>query len=477
MPLLRINERRLTVDLINGYTQRVVFAADGRTERGLTTKVGLVQLGCAKNQVDGEEMLGTLAGEGDVRFVADKNDADVLIVNTCGFINSAKEESVNAILDAVRRKARGQVSKVIVTGCLAQRYGSELALEIPEVDAFLGIESAPQVGNVVFGARPANVNLVHDVIDKYPLIPQARLRASGTPWTAYLKVSEGCDHACTFCAIPGIRGRHRSKPLERLVIEAAQLAASGTVELNLVAQDTTAYGMDLYGRLALPELLEALSGVEGIRWLRLLYCYPTMVRQPLIDALKQFPQVIPYIDMPLQHGDDAMLKAMKRGGSVEQYKRLFGKMREALPDLTLRTTFLVGFPGETDAQFENLLRFVEEMQFDRVGVFTYSAEEGTPSFNLPGAIRPRLMQERKERLMSLQQPISLANNRRWVGREIDVLIEGERDGIAHGRSFRDAPEIDGAVLIPECTASPGQMVRAMVTDAQHYDVTARVLPD
>ncbi len=438
----------------------------------LTTKIGLVQLGCAKNQVDGEEMLGALTGKGDVRFVADKGDADVLIVNTCGFIDSAKEESVNAILDAVRRKQRGQVSKVIVTGCLAQRYGRELALEIPEVDAFLGIESAPIVGNVVFGARPVSSHQVLEVGDKYPLVPQARLRATGTPWTAYLKISEGCDHACTFCAIPGIRGRHRSKPLERLVAEATQLAEAGALELNLVAQDTTAYGMDLYGRLALPELLEALCAVPGIQWLRLLYCYPTMVRQPLLDVLQSFPQVVPYIDMPLQHGDDAMLKAMKRGGSVEQYKRLFGRMREQVPDITLRTTFLVGFPGETDTHFENLLRFVDEMRFDKVGVFTYSAEEGTPSFDFAGAVPARVMRERKNRLMALQQPISLANNQKWVGRDLDVLLEGRRDGTAVGRSPRDAPEIDGTVLLPLCNLPLGSLVRARVVSAAPYDLTA-----
>jgi ribosomal protein S12 methylthiotransferase len=443
--------------------------------RSLTTKVGLVQLGCAKNQVDGEEMLGALAGEGDVRFVADKGDADVLIINTCGFINSAKEESVNAILDAVRRKQRGQVSKVIVTGCLAQRYGSELAKEIPEVDAFLGIESAPKVGNVVFGARPARPNLVTAVEDRYPLIPQTRLRATATPWTAYLKVSEGCDHTCTFCAIPGIRGKHRSKPIERLVTEAEQLAASGAIELNLVAQDTTAYGMDLYGRLALPELLEALAAVQGIRWLRLLYCYPTMVRQPLLDALTNLPQVIPYIDMPLQHGDDAMLKAMKRGGSVEQYKRLFGRMRDALPDLALRTTFLVGFPGETDAQFENLLAFVEEMRFDRVGVFTYSAEENTPAFDLPDAVPARVMRERKDRLMAAQQPISLARNRAWVGRDLELLVESQNGSSAIGRSFRDAPEIDGEVTILDCDTCPGTLMTVRVTDAQPYDLTATAI--
>ncbi len=444
----------------------------------LTTKVGLVQLGCAKNQVDGEEMLGALSGTRGqaVQFVADKADADVLIVNTCGFIGPAKEESIAAILDAVKRKERGQVSKVIVTGCLAQRYGADLAKEIPEVDVFLGIESAPSIGNVVFGARPRQINLVEQVADKYPLVPQSRLRATATPWTAYLKISEGCDHTCTFCAIPGIRGKHRSKPIERLVQEARQLAASGARELNLVAQDTTAYGMDLYGRLALPELLRALAGVEGVRWLRLLYCYPTMVRQPLIDALRELPQVIPYIDMPLQHGDDLMLKAMKRGGSVEQYKRIFGKMRDALPDLALRTTFLVGFPGETDAQFENLLDFVREMRFDRVGVFTYSAEEDTPAFDLPDTVPPKVMRARRDALMAAQQPLSLANNQKWLGRTLDVLVESQRieDGRtdAVSRSFRDAPEIDGTVIVRGCDAAPGTFLRARVVEAEPYDLYA-----
>ena len=441
----------------------------------MTTKVGLVQLGCAKNQVDGEEMLGALAGGGRVQFVSDKADADVLIVNTCGFINSAKEESIAAILDAVKRKQRGQVSKVIVTGCLAQRYGADLAREIPEVDAFLGIESGPKITSVVFGDRPRQINLVEGVAEKYPLVPLRRLRATAAPWTAYLKISEGCDHTCTFCAIPGIRGKHRSKPIERLVLEATQLAQSGARELNLVAQDTTAYGMDLYGRLALPELLQALAPIEGISWLRLLYCYPTMVRQPLIDVLSDLPSVIQYIDMPLQHGDDAMLKAMKRGGSVEQYKRLFGKMRDALPDLALRTTFLVGFPGETDAQFESLLGFVQEMRFDRLGVFTYSAEEGTPAFDLPGAVPPKIMRERRDALMAAQQPISLENNTRWIGRTLDVLIESRRGEDAVGRSFRDAPEIDGEVIVSRCAAAPGEMISARVTSAQPYDLCAEAV--
>lgn len=439
-------------------------------------------------------MLGALAGTGDVEFVSQREDADVLIVNTCGFINSAKEESINAILDAVRLKQTGRVTKVIVTGCLAQRYGNDLAKEIPEVDAYLGIESAPRVGNVVFGARPAKTNLVTAVEEKYPLVPPARLRASATPWTAYLKVSEGCDHTCTFCAIPGIRGKHRSKPIERLVQEATDLAASGVFELNLVAQDTTAYGMDLYGRLALPELLDKLSAVPGILWIRLLYCYPTMVRQPLIDAINAHPNVIPYIDMPLQHGNDAMLKRMKRGGNVDQYRRLFDKMRDSIPDLTLRTTFLVGFPGETEEEFADLLKFVTDVKFDRVGVFTYSAEEGTPSFDMPGAVPARVMRSRRDQVMAAQQPISLENNRRWIGRELDVVIEGVRDGIPYGRSFRDAPEIDGAVILSDSSALnagelpdarptthgaparlPGTLVRAQITAAQAYDLNATVL--
>jgi ribosomal protein S12 methylthiotransferase len=439
----------------------------------LTTKVGLVQLGCAKNQVDGEEMLGALAGvDRDVQFVANQKEADVLIVNTCGFIESAKEESINAILDAVRLKKKGVISKVIVTGCLAQRYGKELALEIPEVDAFLGIESAPAIGNVVFGARPLRPNLVQDVADKYPLIPPPRLRATGSPWTAYLKVSEGCDHTCTFCAIPGIRGKHRSKPIERLVLEATQLAESGTLELNLVAQDTTAYGMDLYGRLALPELLKALAVIPGIQWIRLLYCYPTMVRPELIEAIQTLPQVIPYIDMPLQHGDDRMLKAMKRGGSVDQYRRLFDKMREALPDLTLRTTFLVGFPGETEEHVDNLQKFIEDVRFDRVGIFTYSAEEGTPAFDLPDPIPAATMKARKDLLMAAQQEISLANNQKWVGRELDVLIEAHRGSDSIGRSFRDAPEIDGEILISNSRLQPGTLTKVRIDSAQPYDLTA-----
>lgn len=435
------------------------------------TRVGLIQLGCPKNQVDGEEMLGALAERGGCEIVANAREADVLVVNTCAFIESAKQESIDAILKAVRMKARGSVSKVVVTGCLAQRYKEELAREIPEVDAFLGIESACRIGNVVF-EKPGERVQPADLAERYPLVPRARLRGSAAPWSAYLKVSEGCDHACSFCSIPSFRGRHRSKPIERLVAEAQDLARSGAVELNLIAQDTTAYGMDLYKRLALPELLHALSEVEGMRWLRLLYCYPTMVTDRLIDTLRTLPKVAPYIDMPLQHADDELLTAMKRGGNRDQYRRLFAKLRDALPDIALRTTYIVGFPGETDKHFERLLEFVEEIQFDRLGVFIYSPEEGTPAFGLEKGVPRKVASARRDHLMKAQQAISLARNREWVGRDLEVLIEHRRGDEAVGRSFRDAPEIDGSVVVKGSDACPGSFIRARVVEARHYDLVA-----
>ncbi|MDR3708000.1 MAG: 30S ribosomal protein S12 methylthiotransferase RimO [Capsulimonadaceae bacterium] len=436
------------------------------------TKVGLIQLGCPKNQVDAEEMLGAIMENGDksCEIAGDKNAADVLIVNTCAFIDSAKEESVNAILDAVRLKTHGSVKRVIVTGCLAQRYGEDLAKEIPEVDAFLGVESAHSISNVVFGELPSQRTQLTALTDRYPLVPRSRARA-GSPWTAYLKVSEGCDHGCTFCSIPSFRGRHRSKPIERLVAEATDLARSGARELCLIAQDTTAYGMDLYRRLALPELLQALCAVEGIDWLRLLYCYPTMVGDQLIETMARERKVLPYMDIPLQHGDDEMLKAMKRGGTVKQYTRLFERMREAIPNLTLRTTFIVGFPGETAEQFDNLMRFVDEIRFDRLGVFLYSKEENTPAALLADEVSRKIAIGRRDRLMKVQRSISREMNSDWIGREIEVLVERPRGEHWLARSWRDAPEIDGAVVL-NGDAKPGEIVNAIVTGADDYDLIA-----
>jgi len=433
-------------------------------------------LGCPKNQVDGEEILGAIAkayGD-DCELVSDKRDAEVLIVNTCGFIDSAKEESVNAILDAVKLKKRGIVKKVVVSGCLAQRYVADLSKEIPEVDAFIGVESAESVAKAIFARASQATSLVAPAPDSYPLVPSSRMRA-GAVWTAYLKVSDGCDHGCTFCSIPSFRGKHRSKPIERVVEEAKSLAESGAKELCVVAQDTTAYGLDLYKKLMLPELLDELCKIEQIRWIRLLYCYPTMVRDNLIETIARQPKVVPYIDIPLQHGEDAMLKSMNRAGVASSYTALTAKMRSAIKDLTLRTTFIVGFPGETDEQFETLKQFVKDNRFDRMGAFVYSKEENTPSANFSGEISREVANKRRNAIMAIQRTISLKAGRDWIGREIDILIESRTGNDAVGRSVRDAPEIDGAVIVKRCKAEPGSFIKAIVTDSSHYDLIARQL--
>jgi ribosomal protein S12 methylthiotransferase len=444
-------------------------------------KVSLINLGCAKNEVDSEEMLGLLQQEGysietsyDPAHIS--ADADVVVINTCGFIESAKEESINTILEALQRKERGEIKRVVVAGCLAQRYAKELAAEMPEVDAFLGTGQVGKIANVVGKSLirteqllDINVKPHHQWVD----VPtRARI---GAPWTAYLKISEGCDHACTFCAIPSFRGKHVSKPMERIIAEAQQLAAQGVKELNLIAQDSTQYGYDLYGKMRLPELLRELSQVDGIHWLRLFYCYPSRVNRGVIEAIAATPKVCHYIDMPLQHADDEMLRLMRRPMSYAGYLKLLADFRAAAPDVAIRTTFIVGFPGETKSHFATLERFIEEAQFDRVGVFTYSVEDGTPSAEMEPKVPTRTKNARKEALMQRQQSISLACNRKWVGRELEVLVEGRSPldvTTAVGRSFRDAPEIDGRVYIKRCTAQPGTFVRARVIEARPYDLVA-----
>ncbi|MGC4045982.1 MAG: 30S ribosomal protein S12 methylthiotransferase RimO [Armatimonas sp.] len=440
-----------------------------------TKKIGLVSLGCPKNLVDSEEMLGALVEGGQAELVDANNPSDVVVVNTCAFIESAKQESIEAILTQLKRRKKGEVGRVVVAGCLAQRYGAELAAELPEVDAFIGIQSAGQIGDVVFGKRgtalPMAGNLVAPITEKYPLIPPSRVRATA-PWTAYLKVSEGCDHGCTFCSIPNFRGKHRSKPMERIVEEARRLVDAGACELNLIAQDTTAYGMDLYKELALPRLLEQLGQIDDLKWVRLLYCYPTMMTDRLMKTMADTPNVAHYVDIPLQHGSDSMLRRMKRGGSVASYHRLLARLRTAMPDIAVRTTFLVGFPGETDAEFAELESFVSEAQFDRVGVFTYSPEEGTPGYDMTPVVSKKLARERRAALMETQQPISLARNRELVGRSIAVLMEGE----GRGRTWRDAPEIDGIAQVRGAdTATPGSWAQARVVEALPYDIVAEAM--
>ena len=383
-----------------------------------------------------------------------------MVINTCGFIDAAKEESINTILEALQRKKRGEIKRVVVAGCLVQRYAKELAAEMPEVDVFLGAGQMGSISSVVERSliRADQLLEVPDRPHHRWVNTPTRVRL-GAPWTAYLKISEGCDHACTFCAIPSFRGKHASKPMEAILAEAEALAANGVRELNLIAQDSTQYGYDLYGGMRLPELLKQLSAIEQIHWIRLFYCYPSRVNRGIIEAIANTPKVCHYIDMPLQHADNAMLRAMRRPMSYEGYIKLLSDFRQAAPDVAIRTTFIVGFPGETPKHFATLQRFVEEAQFDRVGVFEYSVEDGTPSALMKPQVSTRTKSARKNTLMELQQPISLARNKRWIGRELEVLVEG-RSAVdvttAVGRSFRDAPDVDGKVYLRRCTSKAGQ---------------------
>lgn len=446
--------------------------ATGRSN-GQPPSVAIVNLGCAKNAVDAEEMLGVLAEHG-YTLTADTSRADVLIVNTCGFIASAKEESLAAIRDALRWKRR-RGAKVIVAGCLSQRYGSKLLEQVPEVDALIGVGQMARIHEVV----QRTLSEEQPVIEHTP--PQHRWAQTGTrvlstaPWSAYLKISEGCDHKCSFCAIPAFRGAHVSKPLERVLSEAEDLARRGVKEVNLIAQDSTQYGLDLYGKQMLPRLLRELSSLGTFRWIRVLYCYPSRVTDEVIEVLASTPGVLAYVDIPLQHADDEILRAMARPPGREPYLRLIRRLREANPDMTIRSTFIVGFPGETEEHFANLLSFLEEAQLDRGGAFIFSPEDGTPAEKLPNRVPSRVAQTRYDRLMRLQQRISLARNRAWVGREMEVLVEAAHPAQRHlwiARSFRDAPEVDGTVLVRARNAQPGEFITVRITDATAYDLIA-----
>lgn len=443
-----------------------------------TGRVRLTHLGCPKNLVDAEEMLGVLRRDG-FELSGGTGDADVEVIHTCGFIEAAKQESIGAILEALERKKRGQTRRVIVTGCLAQRYGAELAAEMPEVDAFGGTGRSGQIASLIRDSLTAPAPLVRiSSHPKHEWVSHLERERATPRWTAYLKISEGCDHQCTFCAIPSFRGAHTSKPFDSVFEEAERLVAGGAIELNLIAQDSTQYGYDLAGRCLLPELLGALSGIAGLKWIRVFYCYPSRVNGAVIEALATTPKVLPYIDMPLQHADDGVLKRMRRPGTGEGYLRLLGRIRGAMPQAAIRTTFIVGFPGETEEEFGSLLRFVEAARFDRVGVFEYSAEDGTPAGIMPGRIPARIKRSRRDRLMALQASISREIGESWIGQEMEVLVEAEAayaqgDGpCRRGRSFRDAPEIDGQVMVRRCAAKPGEMVRARVTGASAHDLVS-----
>jgi ribosomal protein S12 methylthiotransferase len=447
----------------------------------MTTKTfAFVSLGCPKNLVDSERMLGKLAQDG-YRLTPDADGADVVVINTCGFIEPARQESLGVIREMLTLKEQGRVGAVVVAGCLAERKKDALLQEVPGVDQIVGVFGREEIVQVLDRTRkkrgqdeqrslfrPAPVRALEDT---------ARLRITPRHY-AYLKISEGCDRLCTFCAIPGMRGKHVTKPIEEVLREARELAEDGVRELIVVAQDTTYYGLDLYGRVRLAELLRKLGDVEGLEWVRVLYAYPIHFTDELIETLATTPKIVPYLDLPLQHINDRLLKRMQRRVSRAETEDLLARLRSAIPNLTLRTTFIVGFPGETETEFEELCDFVRTARFERAGVFPYSLEPDTPAERLPDHLPEEIKQERRNRLMAIQQEIAFAWTQRQVGKELEAIVDGpdpEVPGHVLARSHADAPDIDCVVRLKGKGLCRGDLVRARVTAADGYDLAARAI--
>ena len=438
-------------------------------------RVHLVTLGCPKNQVDSEVMLGVLARRGH-EMVLDPDAADVLVVNTCAFIGPAKEESIDAILDLAVVKAARPGRRLVVTGCLAQRYADDLQQALPEVDVFVGTGDLLRIADAVeapLADAPVVYRGAQHVLPPHGVAARVR---TGAWWTAYLKVSEGCDHACSFCIIPKIRGRHESRSMDDLVAEAVSLAAEGAVELSLIAQDLTAYGRDLPGDASLARLLRALAvRVPDVRWLRLLYAYPSSVTDELLEVIADEPAVCPYLDMPLQHISDRMLRTMRRERSGAAIRRLIARIRRAVPEIALRTSFIVGFPGETDADVRELCDFLEEAEFDHVGVFRYSQEENTPAAAFPEQLSEAVKAERWERVMAAQARIASRRAAAHRGRTVEVLVEGrDARGRLIGRTRGQAPEIDGRTYL-HGRAAAGDLVQARIVGTETYDLVGDIV--
>ena len=434
-------------------------------------KVLFISLGCDKNLVDTEVMLGLLDSKG-YQMTDDEAEADVIVINTCCFIHDAKEESIQNILEMAEYKKNEKVKALIVTGCLAQRYREEILQEIPEVDIVLGVTAYDKILEAVDEALKGKSEVILKDKDMLPLVDTKRLVTTGGHF-AYLKIAEGCDKCCTYCIIPKILGNFRSVPLERLLKEAEELAKQGVKELILVAQETTLYGTDLYGKKTLPLLLKELCKIAGLRWIRLLYCYPEEITEELIQVMKEEKKVCHYLDLPIQHASDAVLKRMGRRTTKAEIKEMIAKLRKEIPDICLRTTLITGFPGETKKQHEELLEFIDEMEFDRLGVFTYSAEEDTPAAGMPDQIPEEVKEERQAELMELQQEIAFDNADAMVGKEILVMIEGKvADENAYvGRTYRDAPNVDGLIFInTEEVLVSGDFAKVKVTGAIDYDL-------
>ena len=438
--------------------------------------VSMVSLGCAKNLVDSERMMAALR-EGGYVLTADPADADAAVVNTCGFIQAAKEEAIETILDLIRYKEEGSLKRIIVTGCLAERYREEVAEQFPEVDAVIGIGDQTEICKVL--DRVTAGDRVTRFAPKCDMPLTGRRILATLPFFAYLKIAEGCSNGCTYCAIPAIRGKYRSVPMEDVLAEARGLAESGVTELVVIAQDTTRYGEDLYGEPKLPELLHRLCEIEGFHWIRVMYCYPERITDALIDVIANEPKIVKYLDIPMQHCSAGILKAMRRAGDAQMLRALFAKLRARIPGLTLRTTLLVGFPGETDADFTELAEFIAEVRFDRLGCFAYSEEENTVAARMPDQVDEDVRTHRAELIMEQQMQIATALNEARVGTEAEAVIEGydTQNACWIARTAADAPDIDGYVYL---AGAPdgfriGDYVTVRITDTADYDLIGEVI--
>lgn len=442
----------------------------------MTKKVAVVTLGCPKNQVDSEIMSGLLAQ--DYIFIENPEEADIIVVNTCTFIQSAKEESIETIFEMSRFKESGTCQTLIATGCLAQQYGQELMQDIPELDGVLGTGNIDEIIKVVQASEGTRTMLIKGGTPNF-LHDELMPRKRSTPdYLAYVKVAEGCDNYCTYCVIPYVRGHFRSRPEESVIREVQEMAAQGVKEIMVMAQDTTRYGHDLHGELRLPQLIHQLARIEGIEWIRLMYCYPDRFTDELIETMRQEPKVCRYIDLPLQHADNKILKDMNRRGTREEAETLIGKLRNAMPDITVRTTMITGFPGESEQEFLTMVDFIERVQFDRLGVFAYSQEENTPAGQREDQVSPEVREQRREQIMQIQQEISLARQQRWVGRIVTVMLEQKQpDGRWMGRTEGDAPEIDGQVYITgtQTSLQVGDLIKVRILEADSYDLIGEVV--
>jgi ribosomal protein S12 methylthiotransferase len=434
-------------------------------------KILFISLGCDKNLVDSEMMMGMLVKH-NMEFTDDENEADIIVVNTCCFINDAKEESINTILEMAELKKSGSLKALIVAGCLAQRYKQEIIDEIPEVDAVLGTAAFDKIVETVDEVLAKKGHVHMEELTRLPRMNTGRVITTGGHF-AYLKIAEGCDKCCTYCIIPKVRGRYRSVPMEELVIQAQELAAAGVKELILVAQETTVYGKDIYGEKSLHKLLLELAKIEGIRWIRILYCYPEEIDDNLIQVMKTEPKICHYLDIPIQHASDHILKRMGRRTTKQELKDIIGKLRREIPDIVLRTTLIAGFPAETQEEHEEVMEFVDEMEFDRLGVFTYSPEEDTPAAAFEDQIDEDVKIQWRDEIMELQQEIAQERARDQIGREFLVMVEGKvADEEAYvGRTYMDAPNVDGYLFINTAAGlMTGDMVSVKVTGATEYDL-------